>query len=79
MPNKQQIQDMYKAIAQAEKKCQQTQELLDEALLKIEQLKVVSPAIQDRLNLLEALECGGVRNWEWFDESVEAWAMPNDG
>lgn len=28
---------------------------------------------EERLGKLEALEMGGVDNWEWYDESLEDW------
>lgn len=40
--------------------------------------KMASPAtpskeVQRRLDKLQALENGGVDNWEWYDQSLEDW------
>jgi hypothetical protein len=29
--------------------------------------------VQQKLDKLEALEAGGVDNWEWYDASLEGW------
>ena len=48
---------------------------LDEALLKISRLEnpdsISSVQIQEKLDLLEALERGGVDNWQWYGETIE--------
>lgn len=52
-----------------------TKNALNEANNSIE--KLITPintenkAIQERLELLDALEAGGVDNWQWYDESIE--------
>ena len=51
-----------------------TEDELKEAHAVIERLKnpinVENNAIQERLALLDALEAGGVDNWEWYSESI---------
>lgn len=38
----------------------------------------VSNKIERRLAKLDALEAGGVDNWEWYDESLEGWFAENE-
>ena len=33
---------------------------------------------QRRLAKLDALEAGGVDNWEWYDESLKSWREENE-
>ena len=54
---------------------------LKEAYKTIERLKnpinIENSVVQERLELLAALEAGGVDNWEWYDESIDR-HMNND-
>lgn len=38
----------------------------------------VSNEIKRRLAKLDALEAGGVDNWEWYDESLKDWFEENE-
>lgn len=47
----------------------------------MEEVKMTKEAyrkMQRRIDKLDALEAGGVDNWEWFDESLKDWRKENE-